>query len=164
MRLQKLGVRMGAMPPQPSRIVGVVSCAFLTLAACGGGSLSKDGFIEQADNICSEALEAAQEVPQPTDPASAESYANDLEEITRGYISELRDLEPPEEDAETIEDLIDDIEQAGLKIVEATRSNTTGGDSAQAYAEALELAETANESAAAYGFESCGISEGLAPH
>jgi hypothetical protein len=152
------------MPPWALRIVGVGVIALLALVSCEGDRLSKEEYISDADEICAEALEAAQEIPQPTDPGSAESYASELEEVTRGYISELRELEPPEADEEALGQLIDDIERAGLKIVEATRSNTSGGNPAEAYAEALELAEDANESAAEYGFRSCGISEGLAPH
>jgi hypothetical protein len=152
------------MPPWALRIVGLGTSACLALVSCGGNGLSQEEFISEADAICAEALESAREIPQPTDPGSAETYASRLEEITQRYISELRELEPPEDDADTIERLIDDIERAGLKIVEATRSNTVGGNPAEAYAEALELAEDANESAAEYGFRSCGISEGLAPH
>ena len=54
---------------------------------------------------------------------------------------------------------IDTIEQAGLKIVEATRTGMTSGSPAEAYSEALHLAEEANEQAEDYGFEHCGISE-----
>jgi hypothetical protein len=146
------------------RIVGFVASASLLLASCGGGGLPKDEFIAQADDICSAAQERAQDLAQPTDPGSAETYASELERITNDYVGELRALEPPEDDEETIDELIGNIEQAGLKIVEAIRSNSLGGSSAEAYAEALELAEQANEAAQDYGFESCGVSEGLAPH
>lgn len=146
-----------------SRIVGTVVCTSLLFPACGEGELSKAEYIEQADEICAAALEDAQELPQPTDPPSADAYADDLEKVTEGYIAELRELEPPAEDAEELAALIETIERAGLKIVEATRANSAGGESAPLYAEALELAEDANEGAQDYGFSSCGVSEGLAP-
>lgn len=145
-----------------SRIVGLLPLAVL-LVSCGGG-LSKADFIERADQICSDAQERAQDLPQPTDPRSADDYARALEEITKSYISELRDLEPPDEDVERVEQLIDAVEQAGLKVVEAIRLNSSGGNPARLSAEALHLAEEANEQAERYGFSSCGISEGLAPH
>jgi hypothetical protein len=149
--------------PRPTRIVGVVALAVLS-GACSGGGLSKEEYIAQADEICAAAQESAQNLPQPTDPASAEGFADSLEEITNDYIGELRELEPPEEDAQQIEEFVGQMEQAGLKIVEATRSNSLGADPARAYDEALQLAEEANEHAQGYGFSSCGISEGLAPH
>ena len=150
------------MPAPATRIVGALACTSLLFPACGGDELGKEEYIQRADRICAAALEEAQELPQPTDPSTAGTYADELEAVTEGYIAELRDLEPPEEDAEEIAKLIDNIESAGLKIVEATRANSTGGDSAPLYAEALALAEDANEDARAYGFSSCGVSEGLA--
>lgn len=140
------------------RIVGAALCASLALSACGGGGLSKEEFVDQADEICAEAQERAEDLAQPTDPSQAASYADSLEEITTGYIAELRELKPPEEDAERLDSLIDMIEQAGLKIVEATRMQATGANPAPVYSEALGLAEDANEEAQKYGFESCGIS------
>ena len=155
-----LGIRTSSLGGTARRvsIVGLAFCASL-VAACGSDSLSKEDYIAQADEICARAQERAEKLPQPTDPGSAETYASSLEEITESYIADLRELEPPEEDAEPLSQLIGDIEQAGLKIVEATRMQGAGANPAEAYSEALHLAEEANEQAEAYGFEHCGISE-----
>ena len=150
--------RLGGMARKTS-IVGVLICVSLFVAACGGDELSKDDYIAQADEICEGAQERAEELPQPVDPGSAETYANGLEEITEEYVADLHALEPPSDDAKELGELIDNIEQAGLKIVEATRMQSTGANPAQPYSEALNLAEAANEQAEAYGFERCGISE-----
>lgn len=145
--------------PRGLRIIGLAVCASLLGAACGGGGLSKEDFIAQADEICAQAEEKARDLAQPTDPAEVETYASSLEEITTDYIADLRELTPPEEDAQLISDLIEDIEQAGLKIVEATRTQAASGSPAEAYSEALYLGEDASERANDYGFEECGISE-----
>jgi hypothetical protein len=133
--------------------------ACLLGAACSGGALSKEDFVAQADEICAAAERQANDLQQPTDPSQAESYASELEEITQGYIADLRELEPPEADAEQVGSLIGKMEQAGLKIVEAIRTQSGSGNPAASYSEALHLAEEANEEAEAYGFESCGRSE-----
>lgn len=156
---QLISIAQPGGAPRLARIVGVALFVSLLLAACGGGGLSKEEYIAQADEICAEAEQRVAEAPQPTDPAQAESYANELEAITEGYIAELRELEPPEDDAEEIEQLITMIEQAGLNIVQAIRTQSSSGSPAEAYSEALHLAEEANEQAEEYGFESCGISE-----
>ena len=133
--------------------------ACLLGVACGGGALSKEEYIAQADEICAAAEAEAENLDQPTEPAEAETYANELEEITQGYVADLRDLEPPEEDLDEVNQLIDKVEQAGLNIVEAIRTQSGSGNPAESYSEALHLAEEANEEAEAYGFESCGRSE-----
>jgi hypothetical protein len=133
--------------------------ACVLLVACGDDRLSKGDFIAQADEICAAAETRAQELPQPADPTEAETYASGLEEITEGYIADLRELQPPEDDVEQLDGLIEKIEQAGLNIVEAIRTQSGSGNPADAYSEALHLAEEANEEAEAYGFESCGRSE-----
>lgn len=149
----------GREAPLTHRIVGLAASAALLVAACGGDGLSKPDYIAQADEICAAAERKASELPQPTDPAQAPQYAESLEEITDGYIQDLRELSPPEEDAEEIDELIGKMEQAGAKLVEAIRTQSNSGNPAAAYSEALRLAEEANEQASVYGFKSCGISE-----
>lgn len=142
-----------------SRIIGLAACACVLLAACGDDRLSKEDFIAQADEICAAAETRAQELPQPADPSEAETYASGLEDITRGYVGDLRELEAPEEDEAEIDALIGKMEQAGLNLAGAIRTQSGSGDPAAGFSEALRLAEEANEDAEAYGFESCGRSD-----
>lgn len=97
-------------------VVGLV----LTAAACGGddaeGSISREDFLEQGNQICRDGNEeldrlAEEEGVDPTDPDQALTFIQE-EGIpnVRSQIDDLRDLGYPEGDREELDRIYDDAE------------------------------------------------------
>lgn len=143
------------------RIVPALVVA-LSFAACGGDDgPSKDEFIQEADAICAEGEERAQEIVQsgfsdPQNPTAEEVLAliQKLVPIQRETIADVRELEQPEGEEDEINSILD---QAEAATDEAAAIN----DPQQAVA-AIQAADTpqdpfyeANQAAAEYGFDDC---------
>lgn len=144
---------------QSARIVRWALVAGLLLgAACSGGGLSKEEFIEQADAFCKEADEKTQELEPPRTPAELDDFVEQARSISIELLDDLRGLEPPEEDQETIDRMLTRIEEAVdylPQIQEAARQR----DSAEIGRLGQELQATAseaNEIAQEYGLQQCG--------
>lgn len=112
--------------------------------------------IEQADTICREGDEeidaAAKErfgdTQKEPPVAEQESFIGDVVAPNiQGQLDELRELDPPEEDAEQWNTLLDDLEQA-LGEVEADPSVVTGGEAGPF--------EDVNDQAQEFGLKVCG--------
>jgi hypothetical protein len=101
----------------------------------GGGGTSKEDFIAQANEICAEGEKKISEI-DPADAASAGSpeevrrkVAETLEKTAdeyQPYLDRLRDLDPPDDLAESWSSFLDGVERAFDKIPEladATREN-----------------------------------------
>ena len=150
------------MPSRAARIVVATPLAAIILAACGGDPLSKEEFIAQADAICAEAEEEIADMERPTNPDQIDGFVRQARELTENTLEQLRELDPPEADAEKLEQMLDAIQRAVDQLpalAEAAKTNDT-----QAIAEASravqEATETSREIASEYGFEKCG---GVAP-
>jgi hypothetical protein len=116
--------------------------------------LSKDEFIDQADDICKESAVGIENI-SADDPEQA---AQDELSVTEGELDSLRSLAPPEEDQaelddffSALEDLVDALDTRALALQRAD-------DEAAAEAETeIATAETDLTAAAdAYGFNECG--------
>lgn len=112
--------------------------------------------IQQADEICGESddeIEAAAEErfgDTKKEPPVAEQEAFISETVVpniQGQLDQLRELDPPEEDAEQWNGLLDDLEQA-IGEVEADPSAVTGGEDGPF--------EDVNRQAAEFGLKVCG--------
>src|SRR4051794_1989242 len=116
-------------------LAGLAGCG--DSGGSGGGRLSQDEFVQQADAICSEAEQKqdAIDVPnlsaQPTEEELAK-FADALDEgvqLTRDQIDRLRDLQPPEnaedEWGKTVEEL-----DASMDEVEKASDQARDGDAA----------------------------------
>lgn len=140
------------------RLIAVVSLAALALSACGGnGALSKEEFIQQADAICEDIDEQIQALGEPQDPEDFEDLVEEGTEITNDGLEQLRALEPPAEDSDRINRMLDKIEEA-IELLPEIQVALEDRD-----VEALQELQTQVQAAADeaqmvaedYGFEQC---------
>ena len=116
-----------------------------------GGGVSKEEFIQQADAICSQVSEDASEI-EPS-PDIGEYYGAFLPLLER-QTTEIRALEAPDEDAETLEAWLetqDRLAESFSALAEGT------ADSDEVTTEITEIQVESSELATQYGFETCGI-------
>lgn len=123
----------------------------------GGEELSREEYLERADEICrrgndelekasQEAFAAIPEGQTPT-PEQFQDYArNTVVPMVRGQVEELRDLPPPEGGAAQVTEIYDAIDEALDELEENPSILTRGG--ADLFAEADELSRK-------YGYEVC---------
>ena len=137
-----------------------VAAALVVLGACSNG-LSKEEYIEQADRICAEADAKTQDIEPPKSPAELGEFVDEAEEVTARLLADLRELEAPEEGRETIQQMLQKIEEAmGYlpEIEEAARRRNT--QELTTIAQRLQAAASeANSLAQEYGLETCGQSQ-----
>ena len=147
-----------------SRIVAFASLSLIGLQACAGG-LSKEEFIEAADEICAAADERSQDLEPPTNPRALSRFVDRAEEITRQLVEDLRELEPPERDEDTIERMIDRIEEAigYLPGIERAARLSDVAAIQQLGARLQAAASEANDLARDYGMKRCGRAAPAAP-
>ena len=124
-----------------------------------GGGVSKEEFVEQADDICSAALEESAGIPQPTDLESTGNLFAEVTPILENQTRDIRALERPEEDQDVLEDWLNTQEQL-IEVFrtaadEATSGNQEGFD--EAFTEANAIQAQSTRLASEYGFEVCGI-------
>jgi hypothetical protein len=152
------------MHHRAARIVVLAALPLTTLQACAGG-LSKEEFIEAADEICTEADERSQDLEPPTNPRALSEFVERAEEITRQLVEDLRELEPPERDEETIERMIDKIEEAVGYLPGIERAARISDVAAiqQLGARLQAAAAEANGLARDYGMKRCGRAAPGAP-
>ena len=147
-----------------TRIVVLAALASITLQACGGG-LPKEEFIEAADEVCEKADERSQELEPPTNPRALRVFVERAEQITRRLVEDLRELEPPEDDRDTIERMIDKIEEAigYLPAIEKAARLSDVAAIQQLGARLQAAAAEANGLARDYGMKKCGRAAPAAP-
>ena len=112
------------------------------LTACGGGGDDapsraelKAAYLEETEAICAEVNEELEAKPLPTDVASVPAYADDVVALLRRTVEDVAAVEPPEQDRQRLEE----------KVLEPLRSDVPR---AEAYAQQLKDAATANDGAA----------------
>jgi hypothetical protein len=116
--------------------------------------LSKDEFVQQADDICEETAVGIENISSDdSEQIAAEELA-----LTESQLDQLRSLAPPEEDQTTLDDFFSALEDLVDALDTRALALERGDDSAAAEAETeistaeTELADAAN----AYGFKECG--------
>jgi len=157
--------------PGHRRIVALLglffACSVAVLAGCGGGdeggetvSTTTDQYITKADTVCSEsdaqnaaAFRQAFGNEQPT-TAEATAYIGDvLVPALETQLEQLRALNPPEGDTDTVNAIWDQVGD----VIETMKEDPEAALSIEdPFAEVTPEAE-------AYGFKSCGVSSGVGP-
>jgi len=142
------------------------------LAACSGEEASGDDerptraeFIERADARCAEADAETSELQPPKKPREVEPFLNQARTITQDLVDDLRALPTPEGDEQTIDSMLDKVEEALAKLPALLHASEEK-DLAAIQAEGQELqvlAQEAQRIASEYGFEVCGRVAAPAP-
>lgn len=142
-------------------LASIAGAGVLFLAACGGDGgerLSKDEWIEQADAICAQADEDVEALTEPTQLDEIPEFTDTASEISRGALSDLRALQPPEEDQATVDEMLDLVKhqiEIGEQIGEAAEDGDQ--DEVQRLADESDPIESeADEKARQYGLKDCG--------
>lgn len=145
------------MPSRRTRLIAVASLAALAFASCGGDALSKEEFIEQADEICEDIDSQIQELGEPQNPEEFEALIEEGTEITNDGLERLRDLEPPAEDRDRINRMLDKIEEAVEQLPEIREALETRDVEAlqRLQTEVQAAANEAQTIADDYGFQQC---------
>lgn len=122
------------------RLLLVLPAVALVLAGCtggdGGASLEerRAAYLERAEQVCQEANEAVEAEPQPAEISAVPTYVDQLLELARTTVAEIRALEPPEEDRDEIRS----------KVLEPLEADIAAGEE---YAAQVRAAAEANDGA-----------------
>lgn len=101
-----------------------------TLAGCGGGGdrLSKEEFVRQ-NETCQEFERKITALGEPENLGAVEGFADESAEIARDGREKLRDLEPPEDLAESYDRLVETLDEAILAIERIGEAAADGDES-----------------------------------
>jgi hypothetical protein len=138
-------------------LVALAALAAIGLSACGDdsdgddGSLSKDEFISQADEICAtgdaELDEAGQAYAATGGKQTEELITTVIVPGYRDQLEQLNELDPPEEDQAQIQEFLDTFER-GVDMLEANPDQVLNGKAFGVVVEAREIAQD-------YGMQAC---------
>ncbi len=138
----------------------VLVSALVALTACSS-ALSKEEFIEQADQICEEADEQTQDLQPPRTPDALAEFVAEAQKVTEDLLDRLRELEPPDADQEVIDSLLATIEEAMAYLPQIQQAAEERDLQAinRLGQELQRTAANANQIARDYGLEKCGRSQ-----
>lgn len=135
----------------------------LAFAACGDDAeeLSKDDFIEQADELCADAQDEIDDLgdPESEDPEDVAAFLEDGKEIYEGLAEDLDGLAPPGDDADEVDEVFGKLDELIEKLDDAIAAAEDDDEEAmgEAFEDLDEISNEAEELASDYGFEECGI-------
>ena len=141
------------------------SALALGLSACGSDGLSKEEYVAQANEICAEADDKTDALPQPTQPADIGPYLQDGAKIQADAIDKLEELDPPADDADRIQkELIDPYRDLVRGVREVQKDVEKAGNDQAAVLKSLDAlqeidTETPNDFAVEYGLDECADSQ-----
>lgn len=145
------------MHNRTNRIVGGSLAAVVLLSACSGG-LSREEFVSQADEICASAEDRFNELDQPTTAAELEGFVEEAGDVMDELLGDLRELEPPDDIAEQVDEMLTNLEAAVDRfpeLVDAASSQDL--DEVQTVTtEIQEKTDAANTAAQDIGLDQCG--------
>jgi hypothetical protein len=146
-----------------------VTAVVLAVAACervGGGDsgpLSKDSFVDKANEICADSRTAAAQIPPPSlaDPVAVEQAVARTITIQRAALRDLRDLEPPPRDKPGVKQWLRTVDRV-IDAMERVDEGLKTGDRAvidDATIDGQDFSDSAEEFADAYGLTDCSTSQ-----
>lgn len=140
------------------QIARIVVAVMLAATACGNDALSKEEYIERADAICRETERQTQDLERPRTPEELAGFVDEAERVTADLLRQLRDLQPPEEDRQEIDALLNKIQEAlgYLPSIARAAEERSAARIKQLGRELREVSSEANEMARDYGFQVCG--------
>jgi hypothetical protein len=105
----------------------VAGAAAFVAAGCGGeGRLSQADFQEQGNAICAKYDRQIEDIGTPTSVEEVPAYVDKALPIVERQIDDMKELNPPEDDQETFDDMIAEAEktvEAGRNLGEAAEAN-----------------------------------------
>ena len=121
--------------------------------------MSKEDFIEQADDICRDTLEKSEALPDPTDLESTGALFEDVTPLLEEQTRSISGLEAPEEDREVLDDWLNTQRQLADVFRSAAEAATSGDQKAfdAAFNDANLIQTRSDQLASQYGFDVCGI-------
>jgi hypothetical protein len=120
------------------------------VAGCAGGGerLSREEFVVEATAICSRAEERVGALAPPETVEEVETYAREARAITEEGVSDLRELEPPQELEDGFDSYLEQADEVVALLGELERS-AAAGDEAEARRISGRIADAADAQAAA---------------
>lgn len=151
-----------------AKILATLILSALAFGACGGDggdnpveqddTLTKAEYIEEADAICKSAAEDFETLEQPQSVEELEPFVNEAQERTETLISDLRDLEPPDEISDDVDTILTNLEQSVERfpdLLQAAKDQDVATIQ-EINTEIQENVNAANEAAQEIGLEQCG--------
>ena len=136
----------------------VAGALTLAASACGGeGMLSQEEFQEQGNAICAKYDKQIEDIPTPTSVEEVPGYVDKALPIVERQIDEMKELNPPEENQGTFDEMIAEAEktvQAGRDLGEAAEENDDAAIE-QALNEGNAASDRADEHATELGLTDC---------
>lgn len=145
------------MRSRTARIVVVAALAATPLGACSDDS-SKQEFIDAADAACREADQAIADMGQPRVEEDVLDYVREARAVSEDLVADLRALDPPSDDQEDVDRMIDGIERATDLLEPLARAtiDQNAPELAELQQEIEQITDEVSDTAEEYGFEACG--------
>ncbi len=148
------------MAAEAKSMLAGLALAALLLTGCGAGSpgLPKAEWIAQADKICANARDDIAALTRPDTLAEVGAYATKTRKITERELAQLRNLNAPRADRDTVTKMLQFVED-GIHATERVEKAAKKGDAGAATSaidEINRLTDQADALARAYGLQVCG--------
>jgi hypothetical protein len=136
----------------------VAGAVALAASACGGEErLSQEEFRQQGNAICAKYDKQIEDIGTPTSVEEVPAYVDKALPIVERQIEDMKELNPPEADQETFDEMIAEAEktvQAGRDLGEAAEANDDAAIE-QALNEGNAASDRADEHATELGLTDC---------
>ncbi|MDQ3951551.1 MAG: hypothetical protein M3279_01110 [Actinomycetota bacterium] len=132
--------------------------AATVLGACTEDALSKEEYIDAADEACREADEAIGKMGQPRVEEGVFDYVREARAVSEELVADLRALDPPADDEEQVDRMIDGLERATNLLEPLARASIDRDtqELEELQREVEQVTDEVSEAAESYGFETCG--------
>jgi prophage DNA circulation protein len=150
-----------------ARALAILVSSAVLLAACGGDggdnpaeeeTLTREQYIERADAICRTAAEDFENLDRPQSAEELEPFVDQARDRTEALISDLRDLEPPDEISDEVDTILTNLESAVDRFPDLLEAADDQDVEAiqRINAEIQQEVDAANEAAQEIGLQDCG--------
>lgn len=131
--------------------------ALALLAGCGGGRLSQEEFVSQANEICTNVNDGLREIRAPKDQSDFAPVLDEGLVVVNDGVGELRDLQPPEALDARYDAWLDKVEESAKAIEKASAAAKKNDQAAIGLAlqEGDDANTEANRLAAQLGLRAC---------
>ena len=143
------------------RRLGLLACSFAVaggLVACGGGGVSKSGFVTKADGACSAGNATLATVAKPSNLPELASAAGTVATSVDSQAEALRKLEAPGDDKVAVAGVVEALAGVGAqaRALQEAAGKTDDAATARAANDLRGKTDDAATQAKAYGLSSCG--------